>query len=77
MDTGIFLVQCCRGVQVTRFHPWPRDGKAWEDVSIPLYFIHEVGSYTLETGHIETLALQKSSLIGLLNSFLFFCEFLV
>jgi len=77
MDTGIFLVQCCRGVQVTRFHPEPRGGKDWADVSISLYVIHEVVSDTLGTGHLEASVLQKLSLIGLLNNFIFFCGFLV
>jgi hypothetical protein len=39
-----FLVQSCRGVQVTCFHPEPIAGKDWADVSILLYVIHEVVS---------------------------------
>lgn len=80
----MFWCNAVGGVQVSRFHPEPRDGKDWADVSVPLYVIHEVGSDTLGTGHLEASALQKSSLIGLLDNFLglldnflFFCGFLV
>jgi hypothetical protein len=61
-------------VQVTRFHPEPRDGEDWADVSIPLYVIHKVVSDRLGTGHLEASVLQKSSLIGLLDDFLFCCD---
>ena len=77
MDTGIFFVQSRRGVQVTRFHPEPRGGEDWADVSIPLYVIHKVMSDRLGTGHLEASVLQKSSLVGLLDNFLFFCGFLL
>jgi hypothetical protein len=64
-------------VQVTRFHPEPRDGKDWAGVSIPLYVIQDVVSDRLGTGHLEASVLQKSSLISLLDNFIFLCGFLV
>jgi len=72
----IFLVQNSRVVQVTRFHPEPRVGKDWADVSMPPYVIHEVVSDRLGTGNLEASVLQKSSLIGLSDNFLFFCGIL-
>jgi hypothetical protein len=60
----IFLVQSCRGVQVTRIHPEPRAGKDWADVSMPLYVIHEVVPVRVGSGNPEASVLQKSSLIG-------------
>jgi hypothetical protein len=64
-------------VQVTRFYPEPRVGKDWADVSMPLYVIHEVVPNRLGAGNLEASVLQKSSLIGLLDNFLFFCGILV